>query len=110
MSERQTNIWTVGHSTLTIEDFLALLSANGIKALADVRRFPASRRHPQFNQDELRESLAAEGIEYLHWRATAGASRLSEHCLAQPVFSRLRRLHGDGRFSRRSRAPAPDRA
>jgi len=44
------------------------------------------------------------------WRATAGASGLTKHRLAQPVFSRLRRLHGDGRFSRRSRAPAPVRA
>jgi uncharacterized protein (DUF488 family) len=60
------NIWTIGHSTLKIEDFLALLSANGIRTLADVRRFPASRRHPQFNQAELRESLVAEGIEYLY--------------------------------------------
>lgn len=66
LSEGQTNIWTVGHSTLTIGDFLEMLSSNGIRALAEVRRFPASRRHPQFNQDELRESLAAAGIEYLH--------------------------------------------
>ncbi len=40
-------------------------SSNGIRALANVRRFPASRRHPQFNQDELRGQLATEGIEYL---------------------------------------------
>jgi uncharacterized protein (DUF488 family) len=66
LSKRQTNIWTIGHSTLTIGDFLALLSANKIRALADVRRFPASHRHPQFNQAELQESLAAEGVEYLH--------------------------------------------
>lgn len=75
MSEGQTNIWTVGHSTQTIGDFLALLSANGIKALADVRRFPASRRHPQFNQDEVRESLAAESIEYLHLPELGGRRR-----------------------------------
>ena len=114
MSEGQTNIWTVGHSTLTIGDFLEMLSSNGIRALADVRRFPASRRHPQFNQDELRESLAAAGIEYLHlagtWRTTAGASGLTKHRLAQPIFSWLRRSHGDGRFSRRNRATAPVRA
>jgi len=75
LSEGQTNIWTVGHSTLTIGDFLALLSANGIMALADVRRFPASRRHPQFNQDELRELLAVEGIEYLHLPELGGRRR-----------------------------------
>jgi uncharacterized protein (DUF488 family) len=65
LNKEQINIWTVGHSTLAIGEFLGLLSANGIMALADVRRFPASRKHPQFNQDELRGSLAAEGIEYL---------------------------------------------
>jgi uncharacterized protein (DUF488 family) len=76
LSEGQTNIWTVGHSTLTRGDFLALLSSNGIRALADVRRFPASRRHPQFNQAELRESLAAEGIEYLHLPELGGRRRV----------------------------------
>lgn len=69
------NIWTVGHSTLTIEGFLELLFANGIRALADVRRFPASRRHPQFNQTELGESLAAAGIEYLHLPELGGRRR-----------------------------------
>jgi uncharacterized protein (DUF488 family) len=75
MNKRQTNIWTIGHSTLAIGEFLALLSSNRIRALADVRRFPASRRHPQFNQAELRESLAAEGIEYLHLPELGGRRR-----------------------------------
>ena len=75
MSEEQTNIWTVGHSTLTIGNYLELLSLNGIRALADVRSFPSSRKHPQFNQDQLRESLAAEGIEYLHLPELGGRRR-----------------------------------
>jgi len=75
LSEVQTNIWTVGHSTLAILDFLDLLSANGIRTLADVRRFPASRKHPQFNQAELGKSLAAEGIEYLHLPELGGRRR-----------------------------------
>ena len=75
MSDAQTNIWTVGHSTLTIGDFLELLSLNGISALADVRSFPSSRKHPQFNQDELKESLAARGVQYLHLPELGGRRR-----------------------------------
>jgi uncharacterized protein (DUF488 family) len=75
LSEAQTKIWTVGHSTLKMEDFLELLSSNGISALADVRRFPASRRHPHFNQFELMESLVAHDIEYLHLPELGGRRR-----------------------------------
>src|SRR5262245_15421979 len=58
-------VFTVGHSTLPIERFLALLAAYGIEQLADVRTVPRSRRNPQFNADALRNSLAAAGIEYV---------------------------------------------
>lgn len=73
-------IWTVGHSTKSIEDFLKLLAAAKIELLADVRRFPASRRHPQFNREALIESLAAEGIDYVHLPGLGGrrSGRLPE--------------------------------
>jgi uncharacterized protein (DUF488 family) len=58
-------IWTIGHSTHSFAEFLELLAANRIEALADVRRFPASRRYPHFNQRELSVSLAHAGIEYV---------------------------------------------
>lgn len=58
-------VWTVGHSTLSEADFLALLAAYRIEALVDVRRFPASKRYPHFNESALRASLARVGIEYL---------------------------------------------
>lgn len=67
-------VYTIGHSTHAIEDFLALLRAHGIEALADVRRFPGSRRHPQFAQEALRASLQAAGIEYL-WFPELGGRR-----------------------------------
>jgi uncharacterized protein (DUF488 family) len=57
-------LWTIGHSTHTIDDFLAMLAAHEIARIADVRRFPGSRAQPQFNPDALRESLAARRIEY----------------------------------------------
>ena len=60
-------IWTIGHSTRSIDDFLALLAAGEIKLLADVRRYPGSRRHPQFNQEALATSLADEGLAYRHF-------------------------------------------
>jgi uncharacterized protein (DUF488 family) len=58
-------VFTVGHSTLPIDRFLALLAAYGIEQLADVRTVPRSRRNPQFNADALRESLATAGIAYV---------------------------------------------
>jgi uncharacterized protein (DUF488 family) len=60
-------IWTLGHSTRPIEELLKLLAAADIQLLADVRRFPGSRRHPQFGQDALAKSLADAGIAYRHF-------------------------------------------
>jgi uncharacterized protein (DUF488 family) len=57
-------IWTIGHSNRSLEEFLALLSAFEINVLADVRRFPGSKKHPHFNQESLAQSLAATGISY----------------------------------------------
>ncbi|HEY0502069.1 MAG TPA: DUF488 domain-containing protein [Lysobacter sp.] len=57
-------IWTVGHSTREWSDFLALLAQAGIGAVADVRRYPASRRHPQFAAANMAASLAEAGIDY----------------------------------------------
>lgn len=59
-------IWTVGHSTRTAEDFGEILSAHNIETLVDVRTFPMSRRHPQFNKAVLAESLLRAGIQYRH--------------------------------------------
>lgn len=59
-------MWTIGHSTLALDAFLNLLHVNEIKALADVRSFPSSRRYPHFNRDALKNSLQSAGIEYVH--------------------------------------------
>jgi uncharacterized protein (DUF488 family) len=58
-------LWTVGHSNRAWDAFLALLQAQSIGALADVRRFPSSRKHPQFNGEPMARALAEAGIEYL---------------------------------------------
>lgn len=59
-------LFTIGHSTREIAELLALLAEHDIELLVDVRRFPGSRRHPQFSRDALAASLAAAGVEYLH--------------------------------------------
>ena len=67
-------LWTIGHSTRPIEDFLALLDAHRIEAVADVRSFPGSRRNPQYGKDALRESLAQHGVDY-RWIPALGGHR-----------------------------------
>jgi uncharacterized protein (DUF488 family) len=71
----QLSVWTIGHSTLAIEDFVHLLESSEIQALTDVRSFPGSRRYPQFNKENLHSSLAAAGIEYVHLPELGGRRR-----------------------------------
>jgi len=59
-------IWTVGHSTRTIEEFIGILQANQIEILVDVRHFPGSRKFPHFNKGALHDALVAAGIRYEH--------------------------------------------
>jgi len=65
-------ILTVGHSTHPIEEFLGLIEAHGVRQIVDIRTIPKSRRNPQFNSEDLRESLAAREIEYVHLAALGG--------------------------------------
>jgi uncharacterized protein (DUF488 family) len=65
-------IWTIGHSTRSIDDFISLLKKNEIKLLADVRLLPGSKRYPQFNREALAESLNAHGIRYEHFLELGG--------------------------------------
>src|SRR5437764_9197992 len=59
-------MYTVGHSTRSLETFLALLAEHQIQLLVDVRRYPASRRYPHFAQEPLAAALGAAGIAYRH--------------------------------------------
>ena len=67
-------LWTIGHSTRSLEEFLSLLREHGIEAIIDVRRFPASRRYPHFNRLELEAELTIAGITYL-WLTALGGRR-----------------------------------
>ncbi len=57
---------TIGHSTRSLEAFLELLREHGIACLIDIRRFPTSKRHPQFNGGALAATLRGQGLEYVH--------------------------------------------
>lgn len=66
------SLFTVGHSTFAADEFAAMLTAHRVALVADVRRYPASRRHPQFNRDALAKALATIGIAYLHFPELGG--------------------------------------
>jgi uncharacterized protein (DUF488 family) len=61
---RAGELLTIGHSTHPAERFVSLAASQGIEVVCDVRRFPASRRNPQFNADALREALDEAGVGY----------------------------------------------
>jgi len=70
--ENPLTIFTIGHSTRPITEFLELLRAHGIRQLLDIRTIPKSRRNPQFNTDALASSLAAAKIAYIHMKDLGG--------------------------------------
>lgn len=84
MSDRQPKLWTVGHSTRESEELFKALRSFEIEVLVDVRSFPGSRRYPQFNKEQLRISLPAGGIEYLHFPELGGrrGARSDSHNIA----------------------------
>lgn len=72
MTTATPDVWTIGHSTRSADEFLALLTANGIEAVADVRRHAGSRRYPQFNPPALAAVLERHGIDYEPMPALGG--------------------------------------
>jgi uncharacterized protein (DUF488 family) len=65
-------LYTIGHSTRSLDDLIEALRAHQINTLVDIRAFPMSRRLPQFNRDSLAESLPAAGIRYVWMKALGG--------------------------------------
>lgn len=68
-------IWTIGHSTRPLDEFLGLLEHYRIDGIGDVRRFPGSRRHPQYGSVALHDALALRGIAYRWFPALGGRRR-----------------------------------
>jgi uncharacterized protein (DUF488 family) len=77
----QDAIFTLGHSTLPIERFLALLHIYGIERIVDIRSIPRSRHNPQFNGTALASSMAAEHLAYIHMPALGGLRRAHKDSL-----------------------------
>ena len=71
-------VWSVGHSTHSLDELVALLAAHEIGLLADVRTVPKSRRHPHFHTDALARELPGRGIEYRHLPRLGGWRRASD--------------------------------
>jgi uncharacterized protein (DUF488 family) len=68
----QDPIYSIGHSTRPIEEFIAMLKARDIRTLADIRTIPRSRHNPQFEQDALAGALAGAGMEYRYLKGLGG--------------------------------------
>lgn len=75
--EQNRTIWTIGHSTRTFEEFLRLLNNDAIEQLIDVRRYPGSRKFPQFNTEALQVALIENKIGYSHMEALGGRRKAS---------------------------------
>lgn len=75
VTEKRVTVWTIGHSTRPLAEFLAALKSEEIKTLVDVRSFPGSRRYPQFGKEQLAASLAAAQIQYEHFSELGGRRR-----------------------------------
>lgn len=69
---QQKKIWTIGHSTHTLDDFITMLKSFKIELVADIRSFPGSRRYPHFNKESLAVSLPENDIEYMHLKDLGG--------------------------------------
>jgi uncharacterized protein (DUF488 family) len=66
------NIWTIGHSTRIFDEFASILASFQIHHLIDIRRFPGSKRFPQYNKELLGQTLSNIGIQYTHMEALGG--------------------------------------
>jgi len=65
-------LYTIGHSTRTLDELIAVLRAHEIQTLVDIRAFPMSRRLPQFNRESLEQTLPAAGIRYVWMKGLGG--------------------------------------
>ena len=109
-------VFTIGHGTRSADELVETLARASVRTLVDVRRFPGSRRNPQFNQGPLEETLAAAGIEYRH-EVELGGRRSGEPgeerytCIRVPAFrsyaARMAQPAWQAALARALAAPAP---
>lgn len=73
----QKTIWTIGHSTHSLDELIAMLHSFNIALVVDIRGFPGSRRFPHFNKEALEISLPSIGIQYIHLKSLGGRRKLN---------------------------------
>lgn len=76
-NSKDKTIWTIGHSTHTLEELVLMLNSFEIKLVADIRSFPGSRKFPQFNKENLEVSLPENGIQYIHIKKLGGRRKVN---------------------------------
>lgn len=69
-------IYTIGHSTRGLDEFIAMLRSFGIRNLVDIRSLPGSRKYPQFNRENLETALHADGINYIYIKELGGRRKV----------------------------------
>lgn len=70
-------VWTIGHSTRTLEEFIEMLNSFKIEIVVDIRSFPGSRKFPQFNKESLQVTLPENDIEYIHLKKLGGRRKVN---------------------------------
>jgi uncharacterized protein (DUF488 family) len=85
-------LYTVGHSTRSLDDLIETLHAHQIQTLVDIRAFPMSRRLPQFNRESLETSLPAAGIRYVWMKALGGYRKNADYMLTSEFENAMAEL------------------
>ena len=93
--ENKPSLWTIGHSTHAIEEFIAALNSFEIETVVDVRSYPGSRRYPQFNKENLRDELAGGRVGYLHFPELGGRRRAKPDSLNMAWRNEMFRGYAD---------------
>lgn len=70
-------VWTIGHSTRTLEELVIMLHSFKIELVADIRSYPGSRRYPQFNKESLAISLPENNLQYIHLKELGGRRKVN---------------------------------
>lgn len=76
MKEENNTIWTIGHSTRSLAEFMAMLNSFHIELVVDIRSFPGSRKFPQYNKEALEISLPQYNVKYIHLKSLGGRRKV----------------------------------
>ncbi len=76
-SSQNETVWTIGHSTRTLEGLIEMLHSFQIEMVVDIRSYPGSRRYPQFNKEALKISLPKNNIQYIHLKELGGRRKVN---------------------------------